>query len=100
MERAQEPGQQLWRRAGATLGVVVVALLGLAAPVSIGVLGGNLVGGDALGLMVCMALGALVSVWWSRLVLTGLWWVRTGQWCWRRSSVRSSLDRARYGRPL
>jgi hypothetical protein len=89
-----------WRRAGATAGLLLVALVGLAAPVGVGVLGGHLVGGDPLGLLVCMLVGAVVGLWWSRFVLAVLWWVNTGQWRWRGTSLRASIRQARYGRPL
>lgn len=79
------------RRRGAAALVLLLAVLLLAAPVGVGVLGGRLVGGDPLGLMACMVLAAFVAVWWSRVALTLTWWAKTGRWDWRRTSLRRSI---------
>lgn len=79
------------RRGWAAAEVLLWAVLGLAAPVGVGLLAGQLVGGAALGFVTCLVVGALVSLWWSRVMLALLWWVKTGRWEWRRTSLRRSI---------
>lgn len=79
--------------------VYVMATVGMiAVPVALAFVGGRLVGDDPLGLWLVMAAAAVASFWVSRLVLCGLWWVRTGTWDWRRTRLTRSI-RAGWGGP-
>lgn len=72
--------------------IYAVALgVALAVPATVGAVGGLLFGHTVLGVVAVMTVAAGCSYWWSRVVLATLWWVRTAQWDWRRTSLRRSL---------
>lgn len=93
IERDRPPDRL--RRAGArlatTVGYLLVAALGVAVPVLLGVVAGTVLGGTAPSLILGMALAATGAVYWSRLLLCGLWWTRTAEWDWRSTSLRRGV---------
>ncbi|MEN3265429.1 hypothetical protein [Pseudonocardia sp.] len=87
---------------------VVVALLGIGVPIAIATVvrqlmvawrwlqwrDGWVLGDDAptLVVMACMVLFVISTFWWIRLVLTGLLWLLTGRWQWRRTRLHEMMD--------
>lgn len=78
--------------AGMTAFVSFLAgVLSLLAPIVLGLAAGHLVGSTVWGLVVAMVVVANATFWWCRMMIAVLWWVKTGEWDWRRTGVRRSF---------
>lgn len=76
---------------------LVLGALGLLFPVCSAVLATQGLGTNPWGLAAAMVLAVVASVWWSRVVMTVAWWLRTGEWAWSRTGLVYSM-RTGWGR--
>lgn len=76
---------------------LVLGALSLLVPVCSAVLAAQAFGTNPWGLGVALVLALVASLWWSRVILTFGWWLRTGAWAWQSTGLLYSI-RTGWGR--
>lgn len=79
------------------LAYLVLGTLSLLVPVSLAALAAEVFGTNPWGLAVAIVAAVLASFWWCRVTLALTWWLKTGEWSWRRTAFLYSV-RTGWGR--